>query len=85
MARLLLKWGTVKGWEFEDASPKAQEMLKSYLKNSPMSCMADHPTDERKKLLCDLIDEFEGVIHNDWTGEDMTKKQAKEYVMEYGK
>jgi hypothetical protein len=39
---------------------------------------------DQKKALCDLIDAIDGTITNDWTGEQMTKEDAKKYVMEYG-
>jgi hypothetical protein len=85
MTRLLLKWGTVKGWEFADATPKEKELLTAFLENSPMSCAMDKPDERRKTLLCELIDVFSGEIKNDWSGEIMTKDEAKQYVMEYGK
>lgn len=81
---LLLKWGTVKGWNgFQEG--ECFELLKKYLDDSPMSCALDKPDEGRKALLCELIDKFHGVIHNDWDGVDMTKEEAKKYVMEYGK
>jgi hypothetical protein len=84
MAELRLKWGTLKAWDCENASPKAQELLESFLEGSSMSCAMDKPDERRKKLLCDLIDEIDGNIHLDWEGKDVTKDEAKKYVMEYG-
>lgn len=84
MDSLLLKWGTVKGWDFEDTESEAWKLLKQYLENSPMSCMADRPDEEKKKLLCEVIDKMDGEIHEDWGGEMLTKEQAKNYVMNYG-
>lgn len=83
MDSLLLKWGTVKGWNFEDDDSEAWRLLKQFLENSSVSCMTDRPNDDRKKLLCDVIDKMDGEIQNDWTGEIMTKQEAKEYVMNY--
>jgi len=82
---LLLKWGTLKGWHFESEESEAFKLAKKYLKNSPMSCAMDHPDEDRKKMLCEIIDKLDGEIKNDWTGEMLTKDQAKKYVMEYGK
>lgn len=83
MDLLLLKWGTVKGWNFHDTESEAWKLLEQYLENSPASCMVDHPNEARKKLLCAVIDKMDGKIQNDWTGEMMTKDTAKEYVMTY--
>lgn len=82
---LLLKWGTVKRWDFKNEDCEAWQLLKEYLKDSPLSCMANHPTEERKELLCKVIDKLNGEIQNDWTGEIMTKEEAKKYILQYGK
>ena len=82
--KLLLKWGTVKAWDFETTECKAFELLKEYMEDAPMSCVTDHPDESRKKLLCRVIDEMDGEIQNDWAGEMMTKDEAKDYVMTYG-
>ena len=80
---LLFKWGTLKGWNGVDG--ECLELLKQYFKDGvPFSCMADRPDDDRKKILCELIDKFDGTFFNDWDGVDMTREQAKEYVTNYG-
>lgn len=77
-----LKWGTVKSWS--DLSEKSVELLRKFFADGVlMSAMSDHPDSERKKILCDLIDQFQGEITNDWSGEKMNKDDAKKYVMEY--
>ena len=83
MDSLLLKWGTVKGWDFEDTDSDAFQSLMKYVENLPLSCAMDKPDEERKKLLCDVIDKMDGEIQNDWSGEILTKEQAKDYVMGY--
>jgi hypothetical protein len=81
---LLLKWGTVKGWD--DMSEKSQEILQRYFADGvSMSCAMDKPDDARKTILCELIDQLDGEIKNDWSGEVMTKDDAKKYVLEYGR
>jgi len=81
---LLLKWGTVKGWNFEDAECEAFKLLKKFLKGSPASCIMDCPDKERKELLCRIIDKIDGEIQEDWDGKILTKEEAKDYVMNYG-
>jgi len=70
-------------WNFEDTESEAWKLLKQYLENSPMSCMADSPDEARKKLLCEVIDKMDGEIQEDWGGEILTKEAAKMYVMNY--
>lgn len=80
---LLLKWGTVKGWN--NLSEQSQAiMARYYADGEPMSCAMDKPDDARKGILCELIDQIDGKIQNDWTGEVMSKDEAKKYVLEYG-
>lgn len=79
---LLLKWGTLKGWELEsDTSMSALRKYADY--GYAMSAVAQRDTDEQKQALCELIDAIDGEIVNDWSGETMTKDEAKKYVMEY--
>lgn len=79
---LLLKWGTVKGWsDFQEG--ECFELLKKYMEDSSLSCAMDNPDAARKAILCELIDKLDGTIWNDWDGREMTKDEAKEYVMGY--
>lgn len=82
---LLLKWGTLKGWCFEN-SPEAFEALKEYNSlGASMSAMAQKDTPRQKELICQMIDKVNGPIQNDWTGETYDdKEKAKEYILEYG-
>ena len=80
---LTLKWGTVKGWDC--LSEKSQEILKRFFADGvPMSAMVDRPGEDRRAILCELIDQIDGEIWNDWDGVVMSKDEAKKYVMEYG-
>ncbi len=80
---LLLKWGTLKGWDLN--SPAACEAAKAYAAAGEMSASAMHQRDTpaQKQALCDLIDAIDGPIQNDWSGEEMTKAEAKAYVLNY--
>ena len=81
---LLLKWGTVKGWSFNDTDSEVFKIFKKYMEGSTtLGCMTDHPNEDRKKLLCDVIEKFDGEIQNDWDGEFYTKEKAKDYIMNY--
>lgn len=81
---LLLKWGTVKGWE--NMTETSQGILHRYFEGSTSAgAIFDHPDEARRAILCELIDQLDGTIQNDWTGEMMSKDEAKKYVTEYGK
>lgn len=84
---LLLKWGTLKGYCFEN-SPTAFKALKEYNKiGSSYSAMLQEDTKRQKELLCIMIDSVNGSVTSDWSGEDWSdnREGAKKYVMEYGK
>lgn len=81
---LKLKWGTLKGWKIEKDSN--HELLRRYFEiGSSASAMLQEDTAEQKQIICDLIDGIDGEIENDWSGEEMTKEAAKDYVMNYGR
>ncbi len=81
---LLLKWGTLKGWDLETDASKAA--MRKYAEGpTSMSAMMQRDTSAQKEALCELIDALDGEIQNDWTGEMMTKDEAKAYVRDYGK
>lgn len=84
---LLLKWGTLKGYCFQN-SPEAFEALKEYSSlGYSVSAMMQRDTPRQKELLCIMIDKVNGPITLDWEGIDCTddRQRAKDYVMEYGK
>jgi hypothetical protein len=78
---LTLKWGTLKAWQIE--SPAAKAALKEYLKSgkNSTSAIAQRDTLEQKAALCKLIDALDcETVRLEWTGENVTKGQAKFYV-----
>lgn len=83
MASITLKWGNLKGWSGFTADHPATEIGNRFLATQGISAM-QWLTDDQKVLLCELIDAIDGEIDNDWSGEKMTKDEAKVYVMEYG-
>ncbi|GGA81831.1 hypothetical protein GCM10011385_40080 [Nitratireductor aestuarii] len=80
---LLLKWGTLKGWDIGE-NGKARAALARYASGpTSVSLLSQSDTADQKAALCELIDAINGPIRNDWSGEDMSKDDAKKYVMEY--
>jgi hypothetical protein len=82
---LTLKWGTLKAWRIvSDAARKVAEDIDKRDLSWSLGAAQQVMTDEHKKAVCDLIDAVNcETICNDWTGESMTKEEAKKYVMEY--
>ncbi len=81
---LTLKWGTLKSWNFNN--PKAKILFKEYNEiGSSASAIMQHDTQRQKEIICELIDlgDFEKV-YLDWDGKEVSKEEAKKYLMEYG-
>jgi len=79
---ITLKWGTLKSWNI--TSEKGIELLKKYNEiGSSFSAATQRDTSEQKRLICDMIDTIPGDIYLDWDDKDVTKEEAKKYVMEY--
>ena len=83
---LTIKWGTLKSWDFTN-SKKGKELLKEYCEiGLSDSAMMQNDTSRQKEIICELIDLCDGdTIYLEWNGEDVSKKEAKEYVMNYDK
>lgn len=81
---LTLKWGTLKSWHFD--SEKCRVLGKEYFEiGSSASAMMQHDTPRQKEIICELIDLCDGdTIYLDWDGKDVSKQEAKDYVMNYG-
>ena len=83
--RLTLKWGTLKGWHFE--SEKAKSLLEKYGSlGFSLGAAQQRDTPQQKEIICQLIDvgDFE-TVYLDWDDKDVSKEEAKRYVMGYGK
>jgi hypothetical protein len=81
---LELKWGTLKGWSLKQLKTRAI-MQDYYNRGVSISVMGQRDTPEQKTLICDLIDALDGTIVEDWSGETLSKNDAKKYIMEYRK
>ncbi len=80
---LYLKWGSYKGF-YGKLNDQTLSLLNKYFEYSVnISAILQKDTLEQQKLLLDAIDAHDGKIVNDWSGEEMTKEQAKEYIVNY--
>lgn len=79
---LLLKWGTLKGWKLESEASIAA-FNRYAAEPTALGAMQQRNTDTQRQAICDLLDAIDGPITNDWSGEKMTKDEAKKYVLEY--
>jgi len=82
MSHLILKWGTLKGWDFSD-SEKGKALLKEYNSiGSSMSAIMQKDTPRQQEIICELIDvcdDPEGIFL-DWDDKYVSKEEAKKYV-----
>ena len=79
---ILLKWGSLKGWELHSA--KGKNLSDEYINNGrSMSAMLQKDNTRQKEIILEMIDECNGTIQNDWDGLYYTKEQAREYVTGY--
>lgn len=84
MNSLTLKWGSLVAWNLE-GNEKAIAALKRYTEGGmSASAMAQRDTPEQKQAICDIIDALDcDTVRLDWDGKDVSKEEAKKYVMEY--
>jgi hypothetical protein len=80
---LLLKWGTVKGWELH--TDEAIDALQKWADFGVCpSAMLQRDTPEQQQALLEAIDFMDEIVL-DWTGEKVSREEAKKYVLEYRK
>ena len=80
---ITLKWGSLKSWKV--SSEADQELMRQYINlGASMSAISQNDTDEQKNIICKLLENFNGEIWLDWTGEKVTSAKAIEYVRGYG-
>lgn len=80
-----LKWGTLKSWKV--SGDECMDILKKWAAiGYSHSAMTQNDTPEQKQLICDLIDKANiETVYLDWDNIDVSKEDAKKYVMNYGK
>jgi len=81
--KITLKWGTLKGWHLE--TEDAVQLLRKY-HEEPVSgsVMLQRDTKTQKETILKLIDVC-GEILLDWDGKIVSRDEAKDYILNYGK
>jgi hypothetical protein len=83
MNTLTLKWGTVKAFNLE-----SQEAIDALQKRADygesMSAALHEDTPDQQQALIDAL-EFMDEIWLDWDGKMVTREEAKEYILGFGK
>lgn len=81
--KITLKWGTLKGWSLK--TDEAKQLLQQY-HDEPVSfsVMMQNDSKNQKAIILKLID-VSDEIHLDWEGKDVTRDEAKDYILNYGK
>lgn len=82
---ITLKWGTLKPCHL--TNPALDPLIEEYDREggSNISAMAQRDTPRQKEIICEMIEIIGKPVLNDWSGEEMSVEEAKEYVMNYGK
>lgn len=83
---LALKWGTIKRWDVK--STASVVALKKYFDAGTvsMSAIAQHDNDAQRAALIELIEVVDcDEIYLDWDGKYVSKEEAKDYILNYGK
>ena len=79
---ILLKWGSLKGWDLHSA--KGKNLSDDYINNGrSMSAMLQKDNAHQKEPILEMIEECNGTIQNDWDGSYYTKQQARDYITSY--
>jgi hypoxanthine-guanine phosphoribosyltransferase len=84
---LTLKWGTIKGWDVT-GNDKAMTLLKEYFElGSSLSRALQKDIPRQKEIILELIDLCDNPngIYLSWDNKYVSKKEAKKYVIDYGK
>ena len=78
-----LKWGTMKSWDFK-GSKEAGKLLNEYANiGYCFSRAMQNDSPRQKEILCELIDLCDSV-YLDWDDEEVTREEAKDYIMNDG-
>ena len=86
--KLTLKWGTLKGWDLTKDGAAMEALKKYHEVGRPLAfgVPQQRDTPEQKEAIYELIDALDAeTVYLDWDGKYVTKDEAKEYVMGYGR
>lgn len=82
--QLQLKWGTLKGWKLNNGGPAFAKLQEFSRLSDGRGAMMEDMTDAKRELLCEIIDALDAeTVYLEWDGRDVTKDEAKSYVMDY--
>lgn len=83
---LTLKWGTLKGWNFQPDGPAFALLQKYHEGDVSLSAATQNDDDAQHQLILDIIDAVDtDQIKLDWEGTYVSKEEAKQYVINYRK
>ena len=81
-ATVILKWGTLKGWE--NMSEEGMKLLKRYYEPGvSMGCATQRDDEEQKQILIELIGLPGMKIYLDWDGRYVKKDEGIAYLKGY--
>lgn len=81
---LCLKWGSLKACDIESEAGMAALCRFWAAGERQESAIMQNDTLAQKEALCRLIDALDcETVCNGWSGDQMTKDEAKKYVREY--
>lgn len=93
MDSLTLKWGTLKGWHFKslgedgEGNPALNKAIERFNElGSSGGAMQQDRSGEHNEILCEIIDAADLTeVYIDWDDKNITKEEAKEYILNYPK
>ena len=81
---LTLKWGTLKGWNFDEDGPAMARLSEYAEMGMSLGAATQHDSPEQVEKICEIIDALDApTVTNSWEGTDMSKEEAKQYVRNY--
>lgn len=81
---LTLKWGTLKAWDLNEDGPALEALNRYHEEPTAWGAAQQRDTETQKEALIEVIEHLDAeFVYNDWTGKEMTKEEAKQYVREY--
>ncbi|RIV79546.1 hypothetical protein D2V04_06130 [Pelagerythrobacter aerophilus] len=74
----------MKGWDLNEDGPAFKALQRYHEEPTALGAMQQQDTDSQKQAICDIIDALDAdTVYLDWDGKDVSKEEAKRYVLEY--